>query len=139
MSASVVSAAVSILDAALPDDVAVFHSRVVGAPPNRYVIVTGGTGRRYQETYSDADDFGRVSVRATIVALLPKDTSGTPGPRAEWLANAVDAALIGVRPTVDGKLAGRFRSDGSVFRGSDEQILDRQSAYYVNDYSLIVS
>lgn len=137
---SAITALTALLRAGLPSDVSIYHTSVTDArPPDRYIILTGGTGALRAETFTGQHLSRTYEVRATIVALLPQDAAGTPGPRAEWLANKVDGLLIGARPSMDGLHCSRITGDGPIYMASDEAILDRQSAYYVADYSYSVT
>lgn len=123
-----------------PTKVYVFHSRVTTAyTPDRFVIVSGGTGARSVGSFSGAVDTNQPAVRLTITAVLPKTSAGTPGPRAEWLAERCETVLVAARIALPGRKVSRFRHDLTRFMGSDEGLASLISAYYVADFTLIVS
>lgn len=134
------AAVIDLLTAGLPADVKVYHSRVTDpTTPQRFVIVTGGDGKRTGDTWSGAIDEKRADLRLTISACLPADSTGTPGPMAEWLVAKVEDVLTGARPVIAGKRPSRIRHVYTRFMGADEGLVGLISAYYVSDYSLTVS
>lgn len=142
MSGSPVSAVIELLARRFPQppvkttDVRLFHTRVTDtSTPQRFVIVTGGTGERTAESFNGQSNTGRVDIRLTIAVALP---AGNPGPQAEWLADACAAALVNERPAVDGKRCSTIRQDLATFMGADEAMANLLSAYYVADFSFTV-
>lgn len=116
---------VTLLRAALPDDVKVYAGRVTDAStPARFVIVTPGDGQRIKETYRAAADYRESRVRLTVTAVLPPTATGSVVDRAEWLVDRCEQALT---PTLDHEL--------TRFMGSDETLTSLQSAYFVADFT----
>lgn len=137
---TLVAAVVALLVADLPGDVVVTGYRVTVAPtPQRFVIVTPGTGARDVETYGGDADQRRSSVRLTITATMPEGSSGSVGARAEWLADQCESILTGARPVVTGKRIAALKHDLTRWMGEDESLPSLQSAYYVADFSTTVS
>jgi len=119
----------SMVEAALPDDVAVYAGQVPQPPPLRYVVIFADPGHLASET---------VDRRSSGVTWTWQTTCVAPDrDMAAWLAMRVRDTLVDKRPVVVGWSCGMIEHTLTRQPRRDEQVLERPSVFTVDQYRLV--
>jgi hypothetical protein len=128
----------TLLVAALPNDVAVYDASVPGSPPDRYVVLYSNNGQRSPGAWDGVSRDQSFFFQVTSVASRP-NVNASARPRVSWLADKVQSALTDVELTVPGFVCGPIQHVLSNPPQVDEDVKDRPTVYAVDQFSLLAS